>query len=52
MQIALDPPELVGKLVLASASYRNEGLHPGLMDNLGGVQPEHAVEMFRPLGAG
>jgi pimeloyl-ACP methyl ester carboxylesterase len=41
MQIALDHPELVGKLVLASASYRNEGLHPELMENIEQVGPEH-----------
>ena len=41
MQVALDHPELVGKLVLASFSYRLDGLHPGLMDNIGALQPEH-----------
>jgi pimeloyl-ACP methyl ester carboxylesterase len=41
MQVALDHPELVGKLVLASFSYRLDGLHPGLMDNIGSLQPEH-----------
>ena len=25
----------------ASASYRLDGLHPGLMDNIGALQPEH-----------
>jgi pimeloyl-ACP methyl ester carboxylesterase len=41
LQLAIDHPELVGKLVLASVSYRLEGLHPGLMDNLQGLRPEH-----------
>ena len=41
MQLALDHPELVGKLVLASFSYRLDGLHPGLMDNISDLQPEH-----------
>jgi pimeloyl-ACP methyl ester carboxylesterase len=41
MQLALDHPEQVGKLVLASLSYRLDGLHPGLMDNMGALQPEH-----------
>ena len=41
VQVALDHPELVGKLVLASFSYRLDGLHPGLMDNIGALQPEH-----------
>ena len=40
-QLALDHPQLVGKLVLASFSYRLDGLHPGLMDNIGDLQPEH-----------
>jgi len=41
LQVALDHPELVGKLVLASFSHRLDGLHPGLMDNIGDLQPEH-----------
>jgi pimeloyl-ACP methyl ester carboxylesterase len=41
MQLALDHPELVGKLVLASFSSRLDGLHPGLLDNIGQLQPEH-----------
>ena len=41
MQLALDHPELVGKLVLASFSYRLDGLHPGLMDNISELKPEH-----------
>jgi pimeloyl-ACP methyl ester carboxylesterase len=41
VQLALDHPELVGKLVLASFSYRLDGLHPGLMDNIGSLRPEH-----------
>jgi pimeloyl-ACP methyl ester carboxylesterase len=41
MQLALDHPGLVGKLVLASFSYRLDGLHPGLMDNISQLQPEH-----------
>jgi pimeloyl-ACP methyl ester carboxylesterase len=40
-QLALDNPQLVGKLVLASFSYRLDGLHPGLMDNLSELKPEH-----------
>jgi pimeloyl-ACP methyl ester carboxylesterase len=41
MQLALDHPEVVGKLVLASFSYRLDGLHPGLMDNISDLKPEH-----------
>jgi pimeloyl-ACP methyl ester carboxylesterase len=40
-QLAVDHPELVGKLVLASFSYRLDGVHPGLLDNIQGLQPEH-----------
>jgi pimeloyl-ACP methyl ester carboxylesterase len=41
LQLAMRQPQLVGKLVLASASYRLDGLHPGLMDNIQGLKPEH-----------
>jgi pimeloyl-ACP methyl ester carboxylesterase len=41
LQLAIDHPELVGKLVLASVSYRLDGLHPGMMDGLQQLQPEH-----------
>jgi pimeloyl-ACP methyl ester carboxylesterase len=40
-QIAVRHPELVGKLVVASASYRLDGLHPGLMDGIAQLKPEH-----------
>jgi pimeloyl-ACP methyl ester carboxylesterase len=40
-QLAVDHPELVGRLVLASFSYRLDGVHPGLLDNIEGLQPEH-----------
>ena len=41
LQLAIEQPQLVGKLVLASASYRLDGLHPGLMDNIQELGPEH-----------
>jgi pimeloyl-ACP methyl ester carboxylesterase len=41
MQIAIEHPELVDKLVIASASYRLDGLHPGLLDGIQQLQPEH-----------
>jgi pimeloyl-ACP methyl ester carboxylesterase len=41
MKLAINHPELVGKLVLASAGYRLDGLHPELMQNLEGLKPEH-----------
>ena len=33
-------PDAVRKLVLASVSYRLDGVHPGLMDGLGEMKPE------------
>jgi pimeloyl-ACP methyl ester carboxylesterase len=41
LQIAIEHPEVVGKLVLASSSHRLDGLHPGLMDGIQQLQPEH-----------
>ncbi|HMB91116.1 MAG TPA: alpha/beta hydrolase [Rhodothermales bacterium] len=35
LQVAIRHPEMVRKLVLASVTYRLDGLHPGLMDGLG-----------------
>ncbi len=40
LQVAIRHPELVRKLVLASVSYRLDGIHPGLMEGLGEMQPE------------
>ena len=47
MQVALDHPGLAGKLVLASFSYRLDGLHPGLTDNIGQLQPDHVTLVQR-----
>jgi pimeloyl-ACP methyl ester carboxylesterase len=41
MTLAVEQPELVGRLVLASASYRLDGLHPEVMASVGEVKPEH-----------
>jgi pimeloyl-ACP methyl ester carboxylesterase len=41
IQLAVDHPELVRKLILASASYRLDGAHPGLLDGIQDLQPEH-----------
>jgi pimeloyl-ACP methyl ester carboxylesterase len=41
LQLAIEQPQVVGKLVLGSSSYRLDGLHPGLMDNLQELKPEH-----------
>ena len=40
LQIAIRHPEVVRKLVLASVSYRLDGVHPGLMEGLAEMKPE------------
>ncbi len=41
LRVALDHPELVGKLVLVSVTYTKDGFHPGLLEGIGNLQPEH-----------
>jgi pimeloyl-ACP methyl ester carboxylesterase len=41
LEVALRYPALVRKLVLASVSYQVAGMHPGLMDGIEQLQPEH-----------
>lgn len=40
LQVAIRHPERVRKLVLASVTYKLDGIHPGLMDGLGEMKPE------------
>ena len=40
VRVALRHPEMVRKLVLASVSYRLDGVHPGLMEGLAEMKPE------------
>ena len=41
MNIAYRHPQMVRKLVLAGGtSYNEEGLHPGMMDQVGSIPPE------------
>ena len=40
LQVAIRRPEVVRKLVLASSTYNMSGVHPGLMEGLGEMQPE------------
>jgi pimeloyl-ACP methyl ester carboxylesterase len=40
-QVAIDQPALVGKLVLCSFAHRRDGVHPGLLDGIQQLQPEH-----------
>ncbi len=39
LNITLSHPERVRKLILQSAAYRLDGVHPGLMEGLGEAQP-------------
>jgi pimeloyl-ACP methyl ester carboxylesterase len=41
VHLAVDHPELVDRLVLLSPAYRRDGLHPGVLDGIEGLQPEH-----------
>jgi pimeloyl-ACP methyl ester carboxylesterase len=41
LHLAVDHPELVDRLVLLSPAYRRDGLHPGVLDGIEGLQPEH-----------
>ena len=43
LNVAIDYPDVVRKLVLASVSYQLSGLHPGLMDGLGEMKAEMMV---------
>ncbi|MGH8245043.1 MAG: alpha/beta fold hydrolase [Gammaproteobacteria bacterium] len=43
LQIADKHPGLVRKLVLASATYNIEGFHPGLLEGIEELKPEHLV---------
>jgi pimeloyl-ACP methyl ester carboxylesterase len=40
LQIAIRHPEVVRKLVLASVTYKLDGVHPGLMEGLAEMKPE------------
>lgn len=40
LRVAIRHPSVVRKLVLISVGYTLDGLHPGLMDGLGEMQPE------------
>ena len=40
LQVAIRHPEIVRKLVLASVTYKLDGVHPGLMEGLAEMKPE------------
>ncbi|RZU74521.1 pimeloyl-ACP methyl ester carboxylesterase [Micromonospora kangleipakensis] len=41
LQLGLRHPDLVDRLVLASITYDSAGFHPGLLDGIEQLQPEH-----------
>lgn len=41
LQLGIEHPELVRRLVLLSPAYRADGLHPGILDGIQDLQPEH-----------
>jgi pimeloyl-ACP methyl ester carboxylesterase len=43
LYFTLQHPEIVRKLIMASVSYRNDGLHPGLLEMLQHVKPEQMI---------
>jgi pimeloyl-ACP methyl ester carboxylesterase len=43
IEVALQAPDLVGKLVLASINYKPEGLHPGMLEGIEMLTPELMV---------
>jgi len=43
LRVAIEHPEVVRKLVLASVTYNQSGIHPGLMEGLGNMQAEQMV---------
>jgi pimeloyl-ACP methyl ester carboxylesterase len=40
LQVVIRHPQIVRKLVFASATFSLAGVHPGIMDNLGEMKPE------------
>jgi pimeloyl-ACP methyl ester carboxylesterase len=40
LQVAIRHPEMVRKLVLASVSYKLDGLHPGMMEGMAQMTPD------------
>jgi pimeloyl-ACP methyl ester carboxylesterase len=41
LRLGTDHPARVGRLVLASVSFHDGGLHPGLLDGIQDLRPEH-----------
>ena len=41
LQIAIDHPERVDKLILMAVSYKLDGLHPGLLEGIQNLKPEY-----------
>ena len=47
LQIAIRHPHLVNKLVLASATYRRDGMQPGFFDGFGGATLEAMPQPYK-----
>jgi pimeloyl-ACP methyl ester carboxylesterase len=43
LDFALRYPERVRKLIVASLAYTMAGMHPGLMEGMANIQPEHLI---------
>jgi pimeloyl-ACP methyl ester carboxylesterase len=41
LRLGTDHADRVGRLVLASVSFDNDGIHPGLLDGIQDLRPEH-----------
>jgi pimeloyl-ACP methyl ester carboxylesterase len=41
LRLGTDHPDRVGRLVLASVSFHHGGVHPGLLDGIQDLRPEH-----------
>ena len=43
LMLTVKHPEMVRKVAFASVMYNTGGLHPGLIDGLAGLKPEHMM---------
>jgi pimeloyl-ACP methyl ester carboxylesterase len=43
LQLGIERPELIRKLIMLSPGYRADGLHPGILDGIQGLEPGHLV---------
>jgi pimeloyl-ACP methyl ester carboxylesterase len=43
LQITIEHPGLARKLVIATPGYNRDGFHPGVLEGIGDLQPEHLI---------